>query len=113
MLTYQSAAELFAKARNPASGKPIDRNTRIFKRDLAELKYTQEKLKAGADPATIRPMWAEEQSGAGFTQPEMSAQGPQQSNFKMLPAAAQFAGKRMRADDGTIYRSDGKKWAKE
>lgn len=44
-------------------------------------------------------------------QPSEQAQ-PAQS-FKMLPPAAQYSGKRMRADDGSTYRSDGKKWIKE
>lgn len=33
--------------------------------------------------------------------------------FDMLPPAAQYDGKRMRADNGTVYRSVGGKWVKE
>lgn len=38
---------------------------------------------------------------------------PAPEKFDMLPAASGFAGKRMRADNGTIYRSNGTKWIKE
>ena len=33
--------------------------------------------------------------------------------FNMLPPAKDFAGKRMKADDGTVYRSNGASWVKE
>lgn len=36
-----------------------------------------------------------------------------QAKVDMLPNAAQAAGRRYRADNGTIYRSDGTKWIKE
>lgn len=36
-----------------------------------------------------------------------------QREFSMLPKAADFDGKRMRAPDGTIYRSSGGRWVKE
>jgi hypothetical protein len=42
-----------------------------------------------------------------------SVAAPAPQKFDMLPAAAGFAGKRMRADNGTTYRSDGTKWIKE
>jgi hypothetical protein len=35
------------------------------------------------------------------------------TKFAMLPPASQYDGKRMRADNGTIYRSVGGKWVKE
>ena len=38
---------------------------------------------------------------------------PPKNTFNMLPAAAQYQGKRMKADNGTIYRSNGKSWVKE
>ena len=38
---------------------------------------------------------------------------PQQREFSMLPKASEFDGKRMRAPDGSIYRSTGGKWMKE
>lgn len=40
------------------------------------------------------------------------AQQPKQQSFDMLPPASGFAGKRMRAPDGTIYKSDGNRWIK-
>ena len=39
--------------------------------------------------------------------------GAPKKKFDMLPPAAQFDGKRMRADNGTVYRSQGGKWIKE
>lgn len=36
-----------------------------------------------------------------------------QKSFKMLPPASEYKGARMRADNGTIYRSDGSKWVKQ
>ncbi|WP_343735344.1 hypothetical protein [Acidovorax sp.] len=44
-----------------------------------------------------------------------SQQQPSQSQreFSMLPKATEFEGKRMRAPDGSIYRSVGGKWVKE
>lgn len=37
---------------------------------------------------------------------------PKQQTFDMLPPASRFTGRRMQAPDGTIYKSDGKKWVK-
>lgn len=46
--------------------------------------------------------------------PEKSGSNPAPAQtFPMLPPAAQYAGKRMQSGDGTIYRSNGKKWIKE
>ena len=42
-----------------------------------------------------------------------AASGGVQREFSMLPNAAQFDGKRMRAPDGTVYRSRNGQWAKE
>jgi hypothetical protein len=65
----------------------------------------QQQFSSGADPRAYQPDAAPPQ-----TQPQQPI-APQK--FDMLPAAAQFAGKRMRADNGTVYRSDGTKWIKE
>lgn len=40
-------------------------------------------------------------------------QPKQQREFSMLPKATEYDGKRMRAPDGTIYRSTGGQWRKE
>ena len=40
-------------------------------------------------------------------------QPAQPQKFNMLPPAKDYAGKRMKADDGTIYRSNGTSWVKE
>lgn len=37
----------------------------------------------------------------------------QQREFSMLPKASEYDGKRMRAPDGTVYRSSGGRWNKE
>jgi hypothetical protein len=42
-----------------------------------------------------------------------AASGGVQREFSMLPNAAQFDGKRMRAPNGTVYRSRNGQWAKE
>jgi hypothetical protein len=44
--------------------------------------------------------------------PTANEQAPT-AKFDMLPPASQYDGKRMRADNGTIYRSVGGKWVKE
>ena len=38
---------------------------------------------------------------------------PEAKTFDMLPPANQFAGKRMQSGDGSVYKSNGKKWIKE
>lgn len=55
------------------------------------------------------------QGGAtGGWEDRQSQQAPaQQREFSMLPNATQYDGKRMRAPDGTIYRSSGGRWTKE
>lgn len=45
--------------------------------------------------------------------PAVSKPAASNKTFDAPPAAAQFAGKRMRAPDGSILRSDGKNWVKE
>lgn len=54
------------------------------------------------------------QGGAtGGWEDKQGQQKPQQREFSMLPNAAQYEGKRMRAPDGTVYRSSGGRWNKE
>lgn len=67
----------------------------------------QQQFSSQADPRTYQPDHAQAPAAA----PTQAPSAPQK--FDMLPSAAQFAGKRMRADNGTIYRSDGSKWIKE
>jgi hypothetical protein len=48
--------------------------------------------------------------------PEQSAQkpaAPVKKEFNSLPNPAEFNGKRMKAPDGSIIRSNGKQWVKE
>ncbi|SDC65212.1 hypothetical protein SAMN05428966_10246 [Massilia sp. PDC64] len=66
----------------------------------------QQQFASQADPRTYQP----DHAPAAATAPHAPA-APQK--FDMLPPAAQFTGRRMRADNGTTYRSDGSKWVKE
>lgn len=68
---------------------------------------TQKQFVSQADPRTYQPD-AAAHGAAPAAQAPTAAQ-----TFNMLPPAAQFDGKRMRADNGTIYRSTGGKWVKE
>lgn len=47
------------------------------------------------------------------TTPTAPAKPAGEQKFNMLPPAAQYDGKRMKADNGTIYKSVGGKWVKE
>lgn len=67
----------------------------------------QQQFASQADPRTYQP----DHAAAPATAPTQAPSVPQK--FDMLPSAAQFTGKRMRADNGTIYRSNGSKWIKE
>lgn len=82
------------------AGRIGDRNLPIGTRQAAaqEVKRLQQK-------------YAELNGGAPAEQPKASQ--PAQREFSMLPKATEFDGKRMRAPDGTIYRSSGGKWVKE
>jgi hypothetical protein len=66
----------------------------------------QKQFSSQADPRNYQP----DAQAPAAAKPPAPAAG---QTFNMLPAAVQFAGKRMRADNGTIYRSDGTKWIKE
>lgn len=71
---------------------------------------------ASAAPRVVREHLRSDiagKAGNHSTIPNPVAAPAQQQKFDMLPAAKGFAGKRMRADNGTTYRSDGTKWIKE
>lgn len=46
-------------------------------------------------------------------QPKFDGASPEAKTFQMLPPANQYAGKRMKSEDGSVYKSNGKKWIKE
>lgn len=76
----------------------------------AAVDQLQKEIKAAQSaPKAVRSALSADVSGKGNA--ESQASEPQ--TFNMLPPAAQYSGKRMRADNGTIYRSDGSKWVKE
>lgn len=77
-----------------------------MKNDVQGYYGAQQQFASKADPRTYQPDHA-----APVATATQAPAAPQK--FDMLPAAAQFAGKRMRADNGTTYRSDGSKWIKE
>lgn len=66
---------------------------------------------AAEEVRRLQSKYAELNGGASAEQPK-SAQ-PAQREFSMLPKAAEFDGKRMRAPDGSVYRSAGGRWVKE
>lgn len=52
-------------------------------------------------------------SGAGGATGSWGDEKPQKREFSMLPSAKEYDGKRMKAPDGSVYRSAGGKWVKE
>jgi hypothetical protein len=104
--------EAIAKAADEVAGQVRMRQAQYnnllpfkMKNDVQGYYSAQQQFASQADPRTYQP----DAQAAAAAKP--AAPAPQ--TFNMLPAAAQFAGKRMRADNGTIYRSDGTKWIKE
>lgn len=83
-----------------AAGNVGDRTKPIEQR-LASLRAAQQMIQ----------IW-EDRAKTGGAVPAQSPSA-QPKMFDMLPAASQFAGKRMQAPNGTIYRSDGTKWVQE
>jgi hypothetical protein len=76
----------------------------------AAVSQLQQEIKAAqAAPKAVRAELSSGVTGRGTEHAPPAAS----QKFDMLPAAAQFPGKRMRADNGTVYRSDGTKWIKE
>ena len=68
--------------------------------------------KAAAEEVKRLQMKYASLNGGGDQGQQAQAQ-PAQREFSMLPKASDFDGKRMRAPDGTIYRSSGGRWNKE
>jgi hypothetical protein len=104
--------EAIAKAADEVAGQVRMRQAQYnnllpfkMKNDVQGYYSAQQQFASQADPRTYQP----DAQAAAAAKP--AAPAPQ--TFNMLPAAAQFPGKRMRADNGTIYRSDGTKWIKE
>lgn len=89
-----------AKARINRAQSPDE-----FVKGLNEYKSIVER---GLERASAR---ASGQGGASGSWDEPKK--PQQREFSMLPKASEYDGKRMRAPDGTIYRSSGGRWVKE
>lgn len=81
-----------------AAGDVGDRTKPVSQR-LASLRAAQEMIS----------LW-ENRAKSGEQVP---SQAQQPKTFGMLPPADQFAGKRMQASNGTIYRSNGSKWIQE
>lgn len=73
-----------------------------MKNDVPGYYSAQQAFSSNSDPRSYQP----------DAQPATAAPAAPQK-FEMLPPAAQFDGKRMKADNGTIYRSQGGKWVKE
>jgi hypothetical protein len=72
-----------------------------MKNDVQGYYGAQQTFTSGADPRSYQPdAIAKAVPAAG-------------QKFDMLPPAAQFDGKRMRADSGVVYRSQGGKWIRE
>lgn len=95
-----SQTDFELKQYQEAAGDVGDRTKPIEQR-LASLKAAQQMI----------DIW-ESRAKTGGTAPAQSPSA-QPKTFDMLPAASQFAGKRMQAPNGTIYRSDGTKWVQE
>lgn len=68
------------------------------------------RLAAAQEVQRLQEKYAALNGGASGKQADSA---PQQREFSMLPKASDFDGKRMRAPDGTIYRSSGGRWVKE
>jgi len=68
-------------------------------------KYLAEQRKAYAQPVRVEP-------GDGGAAPKPAAT-PKPQTFNAMPDPAQLKGKRIQADDGTVYKSDGRRWVRE
>lgn len=67
--------------------------------------YLAEQRKAYAQPVRVEP-------GDGGAAPKPAAT-PKPQTFNAMPDPAQLKGKRIQADDGTVYKSDGRRWVRE
>ena len=89
------------------SGPQSDKDVLLYRQMAGEI--GDPTIPHGRRLAALKEIEKIQQRYAGI-QPDQ----PQQPKaFDMLPAASQFAGKRMQAPNGTIYRSDGTKWVQE
>ncbi len=82
------------------------------------LDYQEQMLRRSIDQHNTRYTQAQERGFAPYYDmsvkaPEFKQEQQQPKTFGMLPPANQFAGKRMKSDDGSVYRSNGKTWVKE
>lgn len=69
---------------------------------------------ARAAPKAVRQAFNSEVTGKESHVDSSQGSAPAQTKkFDMLPPATQYEGKRMKADNGTIYRAVGGKWVKE
>ena len=92
--------------------KIFDFGTKVYNRDLQEQQaYQDYKQKNPNNTAGFGAYWSKQNQERGFTNPNMNAQSGK--TFDSLPNPAQFNGKRMKAPDGTIIKSNGKMWVKE
>ena len=89
------------------SGPQSDKDVLLYRQMAGEI--GDPTIPHGRRLAALKEIKKIQQRYAGI-QPDQ----PQQPKaFDMLPAASQFAGRRMQAPNGAIYRSDGTKWIKE
>jgi hypothetical protein len=65
------------------------------------------------DAARAAPKNVRKQLSADVSGSDSGQQATQAQKFNMLPPAAQYDGKRMQADNGTVYRSVGGNWVQE
>lgn len=71
------------------------------------------RLAAAQEVKRLQQKYMHLNGGEAGGEQSQQAQQPAQREFSMLPKATEFDGKRMRAPDGSIYRSSGGKWVKE
>ena len=85
---------------------------RVFKRDRAEQQaLTKYKKTPGADITEFPNYWQGQLENKGLT----NAQAPTAATPKLFdspPDPAKYAGRRLQADDGTVYQSNGRNWVR-
>lgn len=90
------------------SAKQMDSNTEL---KLYLSTATDPTLDVAANRRALDKI--EELYGSGKAPDQPAPASAPAQKFNMLPPAKDYAGKRMKADDGTIYRSNGTSWVKE
>jgi hypothetical protein len=77
-----------------------------FQKGATEIigQYEDAAKRYGLDPKDVT---------VGRRMPDATATAPAAGTFEKLPSPSMYRGKRMKSDDGTIYRSDGMRWVKE